>query len=401
MVNISVAIKAGAIYDPPEKGGVANLTAILLDEGTKKRTSKQIAEEMDFIGGRLSTSGGDDYSSVSLAVLKKDIKTGLDLLSDILLNPSFPEEEVNRKKKETIASIISDKDEPGIVASKAFYKAVFKGHPYGKPVEGEEESVGNITRDDIVSFFQRYYKPNNTIMAVVGDLELKEAVSLIETYFNSWEKSKVKPHDIPPVSRVTKKDSLLIDRNITQANIVLGHTGISRDNPDFYAVSVMNYILGGAGLTSRLSKEIREDKGLAYSVYSSFDVNKYPGAFAVGVQTKNKSARIAIEEILSELKRIREEPVSDDELKDAKAYLTGSFPLKLDTSAKIAGYLIFIEFHNLGLDYFEEYPKKISGVTEDDIIRVAKKYIDPENYVLVAVAKQEEAGLKEGRDNEQ
>ncbi|MBI5096971.1 MAG: insulinase family protein [Nitrospirae bacterium] len=395
MVNISMAIKTGAIYDPPGKGGVASLTAILLDEGTKTRTSRQIAGEIDFIGGRLSTSGGMDYSSASLVVLKKDIATGLALLSDILINPVFPEEEVERKKKETLASILSEKDDPDTVASKAFYKAVFSGHPYGAPVGGDEESIPKISREDIVSFYQKYYRPNNTIIAVVGDVDLKEAVALIEGHFNSWEKKESQFPNIPPVEKLTKRDPILIDKNITQANILLGHTGISRDNPDFYAVHVMNYILGGGGFSSRLTKEIRDNKGLAYGVYSRFDVNKYPGAFAVSIQTKNETARVAIDGILMELKRIREEQVADEELKEAKDYLTGSFPLKLDTNAKIANYVVFMEFYNLGLDYFDQYIKNIASVKKEDILRVAKKYIDAENLAIVAVAQQEKAGLKE------
>lgn len=395
MVNISVAVKTGAIYDPPGKGGVAGLTAVLLDEGTKTRTSQQIAGEIDFIGGNLSTSGGMDYSSASLVVLKKDIATGLALLSDILINPVFPEEEVERKKKETLAVILSEKDDPGAVASKAFYKAVFDSHPYGVPAEGDEESVPKISREDLVSFYQKYFRPNNTIIAVVGDVDLKEAVDLINSHFKSWEKKEISFPDIPPVERLTKRDSIFIDKKITQANILLGHTGISRDNPDFYAVYVMNYILGGGGFSSRLTKEIRDNKGLAYGVYSRFDLNKQPGAFAVSIQTKNESARVAVENILAELKRIREEEVSDEEIGEAKDYLTGSFPLKFDTNAKIAGYLIFMEFYNLGLDYFDQYLKHIAAVTKDDILRVAKKYIDTENFVTVAVAQQEKAGLKE------
>ena len=194
---------------------------------------------------------------------------------------------------------------------------------------------------------------------------------------------------------MTKRDSILIDKNITQANILLGHTGISRDNPDFYAVYVMNYILGGGGFSSRLTKEIRDNKGLAYGVYSRFDLNKHPGAFAVSIQTKNETARVAIDNILTELKRIREEEVADEELGEAKDYLTGSFPLKFDTNAKIASYVVFMEFYNLGLDYFDQYLKHIAAVTKEDILRVAKKYIDTENFVTVAVARQEKAGLKE------
>lgn len=395
MLNVSVAIKSGAIYDPQGKTGVANLTGILLDEGTKTRTTKQIAEEIDFIGGRLSTSGGTDYSSASLVVLKKDINKGMDLLSDVLLNPVFPEEEVERKKKEILAGIMSDKDDPGVIASKAFYKAVFKDHPYSMPVEGDEDTVKNITREDIVTFYNKYYKPTNTIMVVVGDVEVNEIQGLIEDYFKSWEKSKIKFPDIPQVVKLKKKESILIDKNITQANIILGHTGISRNNPDFYAAYLMNYILGGGGFSSRMTKEIRDNRGLAYSVHSGFGINKYTGSFEVGVQTKNESAKEAIDNILNELKKIREEQVTDTEIEEAKAYLTGSFPLKLDTNAKIGNFLVFIEYYNLGLDYFEEYPKKIQAITKDDIIQAAKKYIDPENYVIVAVGNQKETKLEQ------
>src|SRR3989304_4048079 len=364
MVNISVAIKAGAIYDPSEKGGVASLTAALLDEGTKNRSSIQIAEEIDFIGGRLSASGGEDFSSASLVVLKKDLATGLDMLSDILLNPMFPEEELERKKKETLAAIMSEKEDPGAVASKTFYKAVFQRHPYGIPVEGDEESVSRITRDDIEKFYQQYYKPNNTIIAVTGDLKYKEAVSLIETSFKQWKKSKLKLPDVPSVNKIAKMDSIHIDRNITQSNIVLGHTGISRDNPDYYAVTLMNYILGGGSFESRMTKEIRDKKGLAYSVYSSFDVNKYPGAFSVVVQTKNETSTEAIEGIKEELKKIREEQVKDAELKDAQASMSGNFPLRLICIAKGSSFSVRVEFYNLGLDYINEYAKKINGVTK-------------------------------------
>lgn len=397
IVNVSVAVKTGAIYDPEGKSGVANLTGILLDEGTKTRTSKQIAEEIDFIGGRLSTSGGTDYSSASLVVMKKDLNKGMELFSDVLLNPIFPEEEVERKKKEILASIISDKDDPGVIASKAFYKSVFKGHPYSMPEEGDEESIKNISREDVVGFYNKYYKPDNTIMVVTGDVNFREIKTLIEASFKTWRKSKINFPEIVPVEKLQKKESILIDKNISQANIMLGHTGISRDNPDFYAVYLMNYIMGGGGFSSRMTKEIRDNRGLAYSVHSAFDINKYTGAFVVELQTKNETATEAVERILDELKKIREEHVTDVELDEAKAYLTGSFPLKLDTNAKIGNFLMFIEFYNLGLDYFDTYPEKIQAVTKDDILRAAKKYIDPDHYILVAVANQKEAGMNKGK----
>jgi zinc protease len=190
------------------------------------------------------------------------------------------------------------------------------------------------------------------------------------------------------------KKTILIDRDITQANILLGHEGIRREDPDYYAVSAMNYILGGGGFTSRLMQKVRDEMGLAYDIHSYFNPNKYGGIFEVGVQTKNESANTVISEVLRQLKRIREEHVSENELEDAKAYLTGSFPRRLDTNRKIADFLLAVDFYNLGFDYIEKYPQYINSVTKDDILRVAKKYLSTEDYILVVVANQSKAKIE-------
>ena len=191
-----------------------------------------------------------------------------------------------------------------------------------------------------------------------------------------------------------KPKVIKIQKTLTQANIILGHLGIKRDNPDYYAVSVMNYILGGGGFASRLMDNIRDNKGLAYDVHSTFSANKYSGSFQAGLQTKNESANTAIEETLKEMERIRTEQVTDKELSDAKSYLTGSFPLRIDSNRKIAGFLTSVEFYGLGLDYVDNYRKFIEAVTKDDILRVARKYLNTKNYVLVVVGDLEKAALK-------
>jgi zinc protease len=190
------------------------------------------------------------------------------------------------------------------------------------------------------------------------------------------------------------KKVIKIDRDLTQANIVLGHIGISRENPDYYAVSVMNYILGGGGFSSRLMQSIRDSMGLAYDVHSFFRPYKESGTFEIGVQTKNESAQIALDEISKQLERIRKEHVSDEELSEAKSYLTGSFSRRLDTNRKIADFLASVEFYNLGDDYVKKYADYINAVTKEDVLRVAQKYLDPEQYILVVVANQKKAVLK-------
>ncbi len=394
MVTVSMAIKAGSTAEPEDKPGIASITASLLMQGTKRRTASRISGEIDFVGGSLSVSGGDDFASAGLRVLKKDIRTGLDLLADVLMNPVFDQKEIDRKVKETLGEIQRQKEEPDVVASEAFARAVFGKNAYGRTSEDVAAYLPKLTRQDILAFFSARYNPKNTIIAVVGDVTEKEIVSLLKDYFKAWQgKEQALPAPAAPPER-TKNTVIKIDRNITQANIDMGHIGISRENPDYYAVMIMNYILGGGGFSSRLMDNIRDNKGLAYDVHSMFSAQKEPGAFTIGIQTKNESANDVIAETFREINRIQTEPVSDRELADAKAYLTGSFPLRMDTYAKIAGMLTSIEIYNLGLDYPQKYPGLINAVTREDILRVAKKYLHPDAMVIVVVANQEKAKLK-------
>ena len=393
MVMVNMAIKAGSTAAPVEKPGLASITASLMMQGTSKRTASQISKEIDFIGGSLSTSGGEDFAFASLRVLKKDLSIGLDLLSDVLINPLFDQKEIDRKVKSTLAEIQRQKDEPAVVASEAFEKAVFGRHPYGIIDDDVSAYLPKLTRQDILAFYSSRYSPNNTIIAVVGDVDEKEIVALLNEHFKLWlKKNQPLPEFIqPPI--IDKSVIQIVDKKITQANIVIGHLGIKRDNPDYYAVSIMNYILGGGGFSSRLVDNIRDNKGLAYDVHSVFSSQKETGAFTVTIQTKNESTHEVIEETLKELHRMQTALVSEKELADAKAYLTGSFPLRMDTYAKIAGILISIEIYNLGLDYPQKYVGLINSITREDIFRVANKYLHPDKIIVVVVANQEKVKL--------
>ncbi len=395
IVKVSVGIKAGSLIEPKEKAGLANLTAALLSSGTKARKAAQINEEIEFIGASLNGSGGGDYITVNLSVLKKDIDLGFNLLSDIIINPTFPEDELDKKRERIKGSLKSREEDPGFVASKEFKKAVFGGHSYGRVLSGSDETLDRIERPDLIDFHSSYYIPNNAVMSVVGDITHEEVRGLLEKYFSEWEPRKLKTFSSLEPEKSKKKKTIIIDKDLTQANIVLGHLGVKRNNPDYYSISVMNYILGGGGFGSRIFQNIREDKGLAYDVHSFFSANKYGGYFRIGLQTKNESANTAIKEILDEVKRIRTQPVSDSELSDAKAFLTGSFPVRIETSRRIAGFLIAVEHYGLGIDYIDLYPTYINRVTKEDVLRVAKKYLNPEKFVLVVVADQEKVLLKE------
>jgi zinc protease len=393
IITVNVLIKAGAVHDPDAKSGLAYLTAEMLDEGTKTRSATQIAKELEFMGAEFSAKGTNDFATATLRILKKDADRGFTLLADVLMNPAFAEKEVARVRSELLGELQGEKDDPGTVANKAFDEIIFQGHPYRRPTNGNEETAAKITRQDLVAFHDKYYRPNRTIIAVVGDIREFEVLALVKKHFSKWAPKDSSSQSPPAAAPLQKPVLKLIDKDLTQATVVLGHVGINRKNPDFYAVAVMNYILGGGGFSSRLVNRIRDEQGLAYDVDSGFEADVMPGPFSVRLQTRNAAANEAIASVFQEIKRIRTEPVGYQELADAKAYLIGSFPLRLDTTGKLAGLLTVVELHGLGLNYFEDYPKAIEAVTKEDVLRVAQKYLNPDLYALVIVAKQAEAKI--------
>lgn len=394
IVSVEALIDAGAVYDLNDKAGLATLTASLLEEGTQKRSATEISQAVDFIGANLSASADQDFMTAELKVLKKDVDAGFDLFSDVLINPVFDPKEVERVRNTLLGGLVAEKDQPQVIAERAFRNIVFGKHPYHNPVNGREETVSKIGRDEIAAFHRDFYRPNNTILTVVGDLSEKEATALVAKYFGKWEKRPVPfPKIEPPVPFGAKKTEL-IDKELAQATVVLGHVGVARSNPDYYAVSVMNYILGGGGFSSRMLADIRDNRGLVYSIYSRFDANRQPGDFQVSLQTKSASANDAIDGVLQEIKKIRNAPVTDAEISEAKAYLVGSFPLRLDTTGKLAAILSAAEFYKLGLDYLKKYPEYINKVTKEDVLRAAQKYLHPDQYALVVVGNQNEAKVK-------
>jgi len=393
MVSLELLINAGSRYDAPNQEGQANLTARLLTYGTKRRTALQISETLDFIGAGLSAGCGADTASVSLTVLKKDLATGLELLAEILTSSVFPREEIERQKQSVIASIKAREESPGDVADRRFAAALFPQSPYGRPVEGTEASVKGLNQKSLREFYQRYYRPNRSILSVVGNVSHQEITQALKQSFRVWNKGA--PGGNPPApSTIGGPQVIRVNKDLTQANIILGHNGTPRGNPDHYAIQVMNYILGGGGFSSRALDAIRNERGLAYSVYSYFSAEKSHGTFQFVMQTKNETAQEAIRIAKEEMRRMREQLVSEEELSDAKNYLTGSFPLRLDTNRKVANFLAQVEFFQLGLDYPDRYPALIGKVTREDVRRVAEQYLRPEKLITVVVGNQEKIGDK-------
>ncbi|MFO0775650.1 MAG: pitrilysin family protein [Nitrospiraceae bacterium] len=391
MVDVHVLVKAGSAQDPNDKAGVANLTASLLDEGTTSRTSAQLAEQIEFVGGSLSARASEDFSNATLRILKKDVDLGFSLLSDIIQNPVFPKHEVERVRSEVLGQLQSEQDDPGTVAMRALSQMIFPGHPYRWPVSGTESTIPLIELKDVQAFHAQHYVPNQSILSLVGDVTQEEAAALVVKYFGGWKPGGVAPGKPTAAQPLAKPTLKLINKELTQSSIVLGHPGVSRSNPDYYAVTVLNYVFGAGGFGSRLMDTIRDKQGLAYGVTSQFDGRVAPGPFYISLQTRTEATNQAIASVLHELRAIRESPVSDQELADAKAYLMGSFALRLDTGTKLAQTLSLVELHNLGLDYFSQYPRWIDRVGKEDVLRAAKLYLDPHHYALVVVGDQSKA----------
>jgi zinc protease len=394
MVLVSILVDAGARRDPANLAGLANLTAQLLTEGTTTRTAAQIKEAIEFVGGALNAGAGTDYASISLQVLRKDLDIGLELMADVLLHPIFQPDELERRRESVLASIRAGRDNPSEVANRAFRRAIHGSEPYGHSVAGEEETVPRIRPRDVRELYQQYYRPTGAVVVVVGDITTAEAQQHIASALRDWQGAAggafVYPNQTRPDVRTVH-----IDKAVSQASIILGHPGIARDNPDFEAISVMNYILGRGGFSSRLMESIRTKAGLAYSVTSYFTLNKAPGSFRVEMQTKNESAADAIRLARAEVERIRTEEVSDEELDDAIRYLTGSYPLRLDSNANIADFVAQVWLHDLGFDYADRYIERVKAVKKEDVLRVAKKYLHPDDFVEVIVADLSQAKLPE------
>jgi len=391
MVLVRVVLDAGARRDPTDRAGLANLTADLLTEGTATRSAQQIKEAIDFIGGSLSSQADTDYAVAALQVLRKDLDTGLDLLADVLLRPAFKADELARRRESTLASIRAAEDNPTTVAQKAFQRALYGDTPYGHPDEGTAESLPRITRADVQSFFRRYYGPGRAAIVVVGDLSAAEARARFGQALGAWSGEPPPPFVYPPLGP-PRAERIRIDRPVTQAGIVMGNLGIARDNPDYETIAVMDYVLGSGGFSSRLMDSIRTQAGLAYSVASFFAARQSAGPFEIVMQTKTASVDDAIARAREQVERIRDQPISDDELQEAKRYLTGSFPLRLDSNGKIADFIAQAWFFSLGMDYADRYIERVNAVTLADVQRVARAYLHPEHFVEVVVTDGENAG---------
>ena len=384
IVAVRIFMRAGAVLDPPDRAGLANLTGSLLTRGTAKRTGPELDSSIEFVGGSVEASAGRDGMTASLAVLKRDLPLGLDLLSEVVLTPTFPEAEVQRRVARIQASIKRSEEDPGTVAWRALSRLIFPNHPYGAPVEGTIESVGKLTRDDVLAFYRERVRPDTAIISVVGAVTVDEARREVLARFGVWPRPGTPPPTVASATPASSPQTVWITKDLTQATIMLGRQGIRQTHPDYFPLAVASYVLGG-GSASRLYGRVREEGGLAYAVYSSLSPGKYGASLAVSAQTRTAEVPKVIDALRAELGRMTREPVDERELRLAKDYLIGSFPLRLDTSSKVADFLVAIEEQGLGLDYADRYKAEVAKVTVADVQRMAAKYFTPDGFNQVVV----------------
>jgi zinc protease len=390
-VSINAIVQAGSRFEPDAKAGLASLVGELIDEGTTTRTSDEIAEAVEAVGGRLITVGDYQASGVRAAFLSADILLGLEITADVLMNATFPEDKVRLHIERRAAQIKSRLDVPRVLASDAFNEEVFKGHPLHRPPVGYEQTVRSLTRADMADFYRRYYVPNNIILTIVGDIDKAVVKKSIEEVFGKWQKAAgfIQP-ELPRPARQSAPVEKFVAAPKEQVNIFMGHLGVERTNPDYYSLLVMDTILGSSpGFTSRIPRILRDEQGLAYSTFSNITASAGidPGRFVAYIGTSPENLKKATAGLRREITRIWKEPVTREELESAKAYLTGSFVFDFQTNAQIAEFLIDAEVYGLGYDYLEKYPELIRATTVEEIARVTRAYLDPERLTTVVVGR--------------
>ncbi|MDI6828339.1 MAG: pitrilysin family protein [Armatimonadota bacterium] len=388
-VGIQGSLNAGSAFDPAGKSGLAQMTAKMLMKGTTRRTADQIARDKDFVGMSLDTDASVEFASFTGYALSKHFDKLLDLLSDVIKNPTFPNDEFEKMKASRLSSIKQEEDNPESLAFRTFKGTIFPpGHPYhALTIEEELANTSAITRDDIVSFYKSHYGPKGMILVVVGDVDAKQAVEKIQSYFADWNNNAVEaPPIIPDVPLQTKIEKKIISMpDKSQTDVILGHVGeLKRRNSDFYAATVMNFVLGGGGtLGSRLGDEIRDKLGLVYDVYSTFEASLGAGPWYAKLGTNPKNTDKAIKALTEQITLMRDKGAKKEEVQAAIDYITGVFPVRLEKNSSIANILWAAEFYGLGMDYIQNYQKLYRSVTVEQVNAMAKKYLHPDSYTLV------------------
>lgn len=383
--SINFGFRTGSSQEPVEKSGVAEFTAGLLTDGTETKSSKEIASQVEYIGGALRSSTDLDYGLLSGSCLSPYADKLLDIMQDILLHPSFPQDELALKKANAIQALTMKRSEPDFLIEERFSKVVFGDHPYSV-VSPSEADINKLTRNDLIDYHAKHYLPNNAVLILVGDFQADKIQDVLEQKFGKiWQPSKVPSVESARIPQQKGRHIYLVDRpGSVQTSIKVGNLGVKRNDPAYFAMLVTNQILGGTA-HARLFLNIREDKGYTYGAYSKLAPRKAAGSFFAEADVRTEVTSPSLQEFLSELERMRKTPVKEEEIKAAKNYLAGSFQLGLETQGGIAQRLLEKKLFDLPDDYLETYADKVMSVSIDDVQKAAAQMIDTDNLVICAV----------------
>ncbi len=386
IVDLSLNFAAGSAHDTAEKSGAAGITKYIMTLGADGMTDEVIANKMADIGAILSGDFDADRAAFKLRTLSsaREQTIALDVFTKILQKPDFPEAVLAREKARIISGLQEAATQPESISSKAFMKALYGAHPYSLEESGEVDTVAKIKREDLQNFYSQHYGAKGAVIAMIGDLTREEANKIAENISSGLPRS-VAIAPIPPVAYPTKAIEQRIVHPASQSHILLGYPGIKRGDPDLFPLYVGNYILGGGGFVSRLTEEVREKRGLVYSVYSYFMPMAELGPFQIGLQTKKDQADEALKLVRETLNKFIKDGVTESELKAAKANLIGGFPMRIDSNGKILDYLAVIGFYKLPLNYLDEYNKKVASVTTAQIKDAFNRRLKPEDFVTIIV----------------
>ncbi|MCK9407964.1 MAG: insulinase family protein [Bacteroidetes bacterium] len=399
IIQLNLVIKAGSVNETSDKLGLSGMTANMMDEGAAGKSSLELSDEVDFLGADIGATGGLHNSAVTLRSTVSKFDSALKLFSDILLRPDFPVNELERLKKQYITSLFQGFDQPRVIAAAATSLLVYgKEHQYGRTTVGNENTINSLTVDDLKNFYSMYYRPNNAFLVVVGDVNAKEIIVKLESALAGWQKGEVLSVSISKPKQVDGRTIYLIDKpEAAQSVIRICRIGVDRKSDDYFPILVMNTILGGS-FTSRLNSNLREKNGYAYGANSGFSMRPLPGPFIAASDVQTDKTDKALQEFMKELTAIAK-PVADEELTKAKNFVALGYPDNFSSVGSIAYQIGEMIDYNLPESYFNDYIGKILAVTKDDVRRVAKKYIDTDDLVIIVVGDKTkvEKGLKESK----
>jgi zinc protease len=389
IVQINLLVNAGSTMDPEGKTGLASLVAAMMMEGAGTRNALQLADAIDYLGATITSTSGQHAMAVRLHTPLARLDSAVALFADVALKPTFPEEELRRKRVERLTALLQWRDEPTMLASVEFNRILYgEKHSYGLPVIGNEQTLNHFRRDDLQKFHESWFRPNCASVIVVGDVKPKAILEKLERVLGKWKPGTARAPALPAITQVKERSVVLVDKPETPQTVVrIGRIGVPRTTEDFYAIVVMNTILGGS-YTSRLNNNLREQKGYTYGAGSSFSFRPLAGPFAAGASVQTEVTDKALTEFMKELEGILS-IVTDEELIRAKNYVALSYPADFQTVAEIASQLEELVTYKLPDDYFNTYITRILAVTKLDVERVAKKTIDPEKIVVVLVGDRE------------